>query len=79
MLCDQFEESQQLFLESSQPLKALEMRRDLLQWNQALQLAKSLAPEQIPFVSKEYAQQLEFTGDWANALFHYEKGESCVT
>lgn len=46
----------------------------LFQWNQALQLAKSLAPEQIPFVSKEYAQQLEFTGDWANALIHYEKG-----
>ena len=44
------------------------------QWNQALQLAKSLDPQQIPFVSKEYAQQLEFTGDWANALLHYEKG-----
>ena len=31
LLCDQFDYSQQLFLESSQPLKALEMRRDLLQ------------------------------------------------
>ena len=31
MLCDQFDYSQQLFLESSTPLKALEMRRDLLQ------------------------------------------------
>ena len=50
------------------------MRRDLLHWDGALQLAKALAPEQIPFISKEYAQQLEFTGDYANALMHYEKG-----
>ena len=50
------------------------MRRDLLHWDSALQLAKALAPEQIPFISKEYAQQLEFTGDYGNALQHYEKG-----
>ena len=50
------------------------MRRDLLQWDSALQLAKALSPEQIPFISKEYAQQLEFTGDYTNALTHYEKG-----
>ena len=50
------------------------MRRDLLHWDGALQLAKALAPDQIPYISKEYAQQLEFTGDYANALMHYEKG-----
>ena len=50
------------------------MRRDLLHWDSALQLAKALSPEQIPFISKEYAQQLEFTGDYTNALSHYEKG-----
>jgi WD repeat-containing protein 19 len=37
------------------------MRRDLLHWDQALQLAKNLAPDQIPYISKQYAQQLEFT------------------
>ena len=36
------------------------MRRDLLNWDQALNLAKTLAPEQVPYISKEYAQQLEF-------------------
>ena len=51
-----------------------QMRRDLLHWDSALQLAKALAPEQIPFISREYAQQLEFTGDYINALQHYEKG-----
>ena len=40
---------------------ASQMRRDLLHWDQALELAKSLAPEQIPYISREYAQQLEFT------------------
>lgn len=52
----------------------MQMRRDLLHWDGALQLAKALAPDQIPYISKEYAQQLEFTGDYANALMHYEKG-----
>jgi WD repeat-containing protein 19 len=37
------------------------MRRDLQHWDSALQLAKRLAPDQIPFISKEYAIQLEFT------------------
>ena len=40
------------------------MRRDLLHWDQALELAKSLAPNQIPYISREYAQQLEFTWDY---------------
>ena len=51
-----------------------QMRRDLLHWDSALQLAKALAPEQIPYISREYAQQLEFTGDYMTALSHYEKG-----
>ena len=37
------------------------MRRDLLHWESALNLAKTLAPDQMPFISREYAQQLEFT------------------
>uniref|UniRef100_A0A8C8ZT34 WD repeat-containing protein 19 n=1 Tax=Prolemur simus TaxID=1328070 RepID=A0A8C8ZT34_PROSS len=63
-----------LYLASSCPAAALEMRRDLQHWDSALQLAKRLAPDQIPFISKEYAIQLEFTGDYVNALAHYEKG-----
>ena len=42
-------------------LSTFQMRRDLLHWDQALELAKNLAPEQIPYISREYAQQLEFT------------------
>ncbi|XP_071786835.1 WD repeat-containing protein 19-like isoform X1 [Asterias amurensis] len=66
--------AQDLFLASSRPITALEMRRDLLHWDQALKLAKTLSPGQIPYISKEYAQQLEFTGDYGSALSHFEKG-----
>lgn len=49
------------------------MRRDLLQWEQALQLARNLAPHQVPLISKEYAQQLEFTYVFHNGL-HFSAG-----
>ncbi|XP_045406493.1 WD repeat-containing protein 19 isoform X2 [Lemur catta] len=74
MFTNDFNLAQDLYLASSCPAAALEMRRDLQHWDSALQLAKRLAPDQIPFISKEYAIQLEFTGDYVNALAHYEKG-----
>lgn len=40
---------------------ALDICRDLLQWEQAIALADTLAPEQIPLIAREYAHQLEFT------------------
>ncbi|XP_037685531.1 WD repeat-containing protein 19 isoform X2 [Choloepus didactylus] len=74
MFTNDFNLAQDLYLASSCPVAALEMRRDLQHWDSALQLAKRLAPDQIPFISKEYAIQLEFMGDYVNALAHYEKG-----
>ncbi|XP_043918872.1 WD repeat-containing protein 19 [Protopterus annectens] len=74
MFSNDFNQAQDLYLASSCPVAALEMRRDLQHWDSALQLAKRLAPDQISFISKEYAIQLEFTGDYVNALAHYEKG-----
>ena len=67
----------------------IQMRRDLLEWPKALVLAETMDPKEIPFLSKEYAQELEltqasisgpffqrlnFSGDHANALANYEKG-----
>lgn len=60
-LTGSFDQAQEYFLASANPVMALEMRRDILNWDQALNLAKTLAPEEVPYVSKEYAQQLEFT------------------
>eukprot|EP01135_Chromosphaera_perkinsii_P002400 Nk52_evm6s223 gene=Nk52_evmTU6s223 len=74
LIFDDYDTAQELFLQSSQPITALEMRRDLLHWENASQLAKTLAPQEIPNISREYAQQLEFTGDYAKALEMYEKG-----
>ncbi|XP_047124984.1 WD repeat-containing protein 19 isoform X1 [Hydra vulgaris] len=76
MILKDFNLAQELFLASSSPVAALEMRRSLLHWDQALELAKGLAIDQIPFISKEYAQQLEFIGDYSNALINYERGIS---
>ncbi|KAM6940536.1 WD repeat-containing protein 19 [Xenentodon cancila] len=74
MFLDDYNLAQDLYLSSSCPIAALEMRRELLHWDSALMLAKRLAEDQIPFISKEYAVHLEFIGDYVNALAHYEKG-----
>lgn len=40
--------------------RLLQMRRDLQSWDQAVKLARALAPEQVPEISVEYARQLEY-------------------
>ena len=72
LLFSQFEEAQERFLASSRPETALEMRRDLLNWDHALKLAGSIAPDQVPTISYEYGQQLEFKGEYALALKMYQ-------
>jgi len=76
LLFSQFEEAQERFLASSRPETALEMRRDLLNWDHALKLAGSIAPDQVPTISYEYGQQLEFKGEYALALKMY--GSACT-
>jgi len=71
----QFNEAQNYFTRSSNPMLALEMRRDLMQWDQALSLAETLAPDQVPMLSKESAQQLEFRGEYSAALEMYQRGQ----
>ncbi|XP_058834907.1 WD repeat-containing protein 19 [Topomyia yanbarensis] len=74
LLLNKIDEAKTLFAKSGNPLEALELCRDLLQWEQAMALASSLAPDQLPFLAREYAQQLEFTGNQAEALMNYERG-----
>ena len=47
--------AQDFFLASSRPITALEMRRDLLHWEQSLKLARTLAKGQIPYVPAQLA------------------------
>ena len=61
LLLQRAEEAKTFFAKSANPQEALELCRDLLQWEQAMVLAQTLSPEQVPFIAREYAQQLEFT------------------
>lgn len=72
LLYDDYNKAQELFLASSQPLAALAMRRDLLHWDQALKLAQTLAPQDVPEISVEYARQLEFRTEYDAALHRFE-------
>lgn len=53
---------QEYFLRSTQPVAALDMRADLMQWDQALLLSQKLDPGRSSRIAYEYAQQLEFRG-----------------
>lgn len=64
ILLGNYNEAEKYFLQSSEPVQALYLRRDLMQWEQALSLAQKLKPDEIPFIAREYAQQLEFTLDF---------------
>lgn len=73
VLLNQPNEAKQLFSKSSNPLEALDLCRDLLQWEQAMALSNNLSQEQMPFIAREYAQQLELNGNYIEALVNYEK------
>ena len=84
LFCD-YQRAQELFLASSRPNAALEMRRDLLQWDHALKLAQTLDSSQVPDICVQYGQQLEFRGETDQALKMFDsalnaqdsKGRSC--
>lgn len=73
VLLNRQDDAKQLFAKSSQPLEALDLCRDLLQWEQAMALSSNLSKDQMPFIAREYAQQLELNGSYIEALLNYEK------
>ncbi|XP_012136571.2 intraflagellar transport protein Oseg6 isoform X1 [Megachile rotundata] len=74
VLLGEYNQAEKFFLQSSEPIQALYLRRDLMQWEQALNLAQKLKADEIPYIAREYAQQLEFTGNYPKALTNYERG-----
>ncbi|XP_017879178.1 WD repeat-containing protein 19 isoform X2 [Ceratina calcarata] len=74
ILLGDYNRAEKFFLQSSEPVQALYLRRDLMQWEHALNLAHKLKADEIPFIAREYAQQLEFTGNYPKALTNYERG-----
>lgn len=73
MYLGKYDDSEANFLESSQPINALELRRDILHWDKASQLAAKMAPGELKVISKEYAVQLEMMANYEEALKQYEE------
>ncbi|KAJ3099152.1 WD repeat-containing protein 19 [Phlyctochytrium planicorne] len=69
----EFEHAQELFLQSTEPIHALYLRRDLMQWDKALHLAAKLAPNEVTVIAREYATQLESGEKYPEALEMFEK------
>lgn len=65
--------TQELFLRSSMPKAALEMRKDLKHWAEALKLAEQLDPDNIAYICKEHAAMEEMTGEYSSAKAHYQQ------
>eukprot|EP00750_Incisomonas_marina_P015809 INCI18667.1.p1 GENE.INCI18667.1~~INCI18667.1.p1 ORF type:complete len:1397 (-),score=234.22 INCI18667.1:122-4312(-) len=76
MLFSRFDEAEDCLLKSSKPIVALEMRTDLLQWENAIKLAEALAPERLPTISIKYGQQCEHRGMWQKALQNYQNARA---
>ncbi|EFX73748.1 hypothetical protein DAPPUDRAFT_324995 [Daphnia pulex] len=76
MILGNLEKAQDCYLKSSQPEIAIDMYTDVMEWEQALLLAEKLAPHKIGVIAREYAQQLEQTGDFVHALLYYERAMS---
>lgn len=69
-----FDLAERLYLKSTQPTCALRLRLDLMQWSACLVLAKRLASDQLPFIHRQQANELEFEEDYQSALEHYQDG-----
>jgi len=75
-LFGRYSHAEKLFLASSRPAAAVDLHRDLLQFRQALELAHTVAPQDVGAVALEYAEQLEMQqGDYEGALRIYERAE----
>lgn len=64
--------AQDLFLSSSRPSAALEMRKNLRQWDAALKLAKVINLYDVPDICLQYGLQLELRDEKEAALRMFE-------
>jgi len=67
------DQAQEMFMRSSKPELALDMRMDLQDWFAALKLAKQIAPEKEQFICRKLASQVENQGNTAEAQKLYER------
>mmetsp|Transcript_128986 Transcript_128986/g.223824 ORF Transcript_128986/g.223824 Transcript_128986/m.223824 type:complete len:1375 (+) Transcript_128986:101-4225(+) len=72
-LLGRFNKAREYFLQSCSPEAALDMHCDFLQWDQALSLAQTLAPQRLPEIFLKSALQLEGKGEYQQAQTHFEQ------
>ncbi|EGR31945.1 WD repeat protein [Ichthyophthirius multifiliis] len=73
MVLGMYDLAQELYLKSSQPIFALEMRSDIQDYLAALNLAKNIAPQEEPFICRKLAFQIENQGNAQEARKLYER------
>jgi WD repeat-containing protein 19 len=73
MLLGKYDLAQEYFLKSGNPVAALDMRCDVQDWTIAMNLARQVAPEQEPLISRRLATQVEAHGNNSEALKLYER------
>jgi WD repeat-containing protein 19 len=78
MILHQHDIAQELFMKSSQPKLALEMRCDLQDWLIAMQLSRTTVPHMEPIICKNLASQVETQGNYIDALKLFEKASSTM-
>lgn len=67
------------FLRASDHSAALDTYTDLMEWEKAIALAETHAPQKLSHARQQYAVQLELLGDYPGALLNYEKALSGLT
>eukprot|EP00948_MAST-09A_sp_MAST-9A-sp1_P002723 g2723.t1 len=72
LLFERYDEAQDYFLNSSNPITALDMRCDLMQWKSAMALAKQIDTSRVPLINLRLAKENELKNDCTTALGHYE-------
>ena len=72
-LLGSFDAAEEFFLKSTQPRRALDMRRFMFDWNRALQLAETLNADIVSELSFKYAEFLEHREKYGEALKFYQK------
>jgi WD repeat-containing protein 19 len=71
-LLGRYEKAREHFLQSICPEAALDMHCDFLQWDKAISLAQSLAPQRLPAIYLKSALALEAKAEYQQALNHFE-------
>ena len=71
---DCYDMAQELFVRSGRAREALQMRKDLKHWDEAMRLAKEADPSQLDDICREHAAVLEMRGEHDAALEMFSRG-----